>query len=136
MENGTNKTLVIYALAKSYVDRMNNFANIDCNEKNPNFTIERNLNPNGSQFEEGDVVKWTIIIKNNGNFDMHNVVLTNVYPFEFELENCTVQGLSYDDNDNRKWTVGTLGRGLTATLVINSRAITNVTTITNFIDID
>ena len=136
MENGTSKKLVIYALAKSYIDRMNNVVNIDCNEKNPNFTIDRTLDPNKSEFEEGDLAKWIITITNNGNFDMHELALTNVFPFEFELENYTAQGVSYDENDNRKWTVGTLGRGLTATLVINSRAITNVTTITNFIDID
>ncbi|MBQ6350832.1 MAG: DUF11 domain-containing protein, partial [Methanobrevibacter sp.] len=139
MGNGTEATLVIYALVESDIERMNNIVHIDCEEKNADISVDRVVTPNKDSFVEGEIANWTIIVKNNGAHAVHDVSLNHVFPFEFEVEPHTTPETSagtYDDVNNRTWTIGELAPNTEVTLKIISRATNNVTTITNLMSLD
>ncbi|WP_407422671.1 right-handed parallel beta-helix repeat-containing protein, partial [Methanobrevibacter sp.] len=138
MGNGTEATLVIYALVESDIERLDHIVHIDCEEKNVDMSIDRVVSPEKDRYDEGDLATWTITVTNNGDYTIHDVVLIHSFPFEFELEPHTVPDASqgtYDDR-NHTWIIGDMVSGQVSTIEIISRATINVTHITNLMELD
>ncbi|AMD18402.1 hypothetical protein TL18_00005 [Methanobrevibacter sp. YE315] len=78
----------------------------------------------------GDVVVWTIKVSNayNGT-NATNVKMADLLPDEFELINYTATVGNYT---NGVWTIGFMGNGTEETLVIYSRAVQAVPSVTNY----
>ena len=84
-------------------------------------------------YYKGDVVVWTIVVSNAGNgTNATNVNLTDILPAEFELINYTATVGNYTDG---VWTIGFMGNGTNATLVINSRAVAAADNVTNYANV-
>ena len=130
MENGTSETLIINSYAKSYIDRMNHFVNVESREDQIDITFTRTSDKD--TYLTDDVAVWTVTVTNNGDVGATDVNLTNLLPFEFA--NATGDG-NYDE-DNNTWVVGNLPAHNTVTLTINSRAVTDVSSITNLMYLD
>ena len=90
--------------------------------------IVNNSNPNYQ-----DLVKWTLIVKNNGPDNAHNVTVNDMLPASLVWVSDDSKG-KYDYNEGI-WNIGTLNKGKTVKLNIVSRVnetgnFTNIASVT------
>ncbi|WP_407420777.1 DUF11 domain-containing protein, partial [Methanobrevibacter sp.] len=111
-----NKTGVIENMASvsgnEYdIDKINNNAKSSINvAKSADLEVVKDVNNTRPNY--GDLVKWTVTVRNNGPDAANDVVLTDVLPSGLVIRS-TTPGYS-----NGKWSVGSLGVGKSLTFEI------------------
>ena len=93
------------------IDKTNNKAEASINvAKAADLAISKTVNMSGPNY--GDLVKWTLTVKNNGPDIAHEVVVSDVIPSGLVFRS------SNGNYTNGKWSVGTLSVGQSKTLEI------------------
>ncbi|MFO8132852.1 MAG: hypothetical protein R6U10_02805, partial [Thermoplasmatota archaeon] len=86
---------------------------------------------------EGDMLNYTMVVRNTGDVDLTNVVVVDDYDETMLIINDAHGGV--DDGDTITWTIGSLSRGQKVTLKISTTVrITNLaerTLIWNYVDV-
>ena len=115
--------------AKEYdYDSSNNNASEDINVPNAaDLSVIKAVNVTAPNF--GDVIKWTLIVSNNGPDNAHNITLSDVLPSGLVIKSATG---NYSDG---KWVIGSLDAGELKsfeiiTLVNTTGSLINVANVT------
>ena len=142
---GSNATLIIVTQINTTNDNITNVVNTtsdtyDPNETNNNATnetivppeadLEVNKTVSDASAHYGDVVTWTITVKNNGPDVAVDAWVDDVVPVE--LVDVSVVSVDQGDFANNVWTIGNLTSGQVVALVISTKVnATNVTIVNN-----
>lgn len=147
LNNGSTETLTIIAevISEGMIDNevIVHAFETDINETNDydnissinatafvDLTINKTVNVTSSVVNITDLIKFTIIVKNNGPSNASDVMVSEVLNEKLEIiSNETTRGRYEGDI----WTIGNLGNGENATLIIIAKAISlgNITNTVN-----
>ncbi|GAB3814530.1 hypothetical protein GCM10028895_07720 [Pontibacter rugosus] len=136
--NGTNQTLTITARPKNtgsisltYTQTHTEFDRISTNNSaTSTVTVSPTADvavtntvsaPVGGSYKNGDLVTYTVVVKNNGPSTATNVIVTDKLPASLTFNSYTAtNGSAVYDASTGYWTVGSLANGASATLTLNA----------------
>ena len=98
--------------------------------KAADLSVVKSVNNTSPDF--GDLIRWTVTVRNNGPDDATDVNVTDVLPSDLLLKSSSASSGRYSDG---VWTIGNLAKGGSATLTVVTE-ITKTGTIKNVVSVE